>query len=489
MTPSSARGRSGRGIGLGAFARNSVWYAMPPVVAAVVGFALLPVKARYLSTSDFGLVATATALTSVLVILVSAGLSAAVGRFYFDFPEHGSAWRRFLGSAVLLSLALAVAAALLLVALGPRLQVLLPAGFRFVPYGLLVTGTVFFTPTFQIAQSLRVAERLARPYSLAATATSVIAAALTSLLLVAGLGAEGALLAQLATAGAFFALSMWWLLRQSRLAWQWSAARQALAYGLPFIPHGLSAWITSLSDRLILGKMATLSDVGVYSMGYTIASVVGMAAMAVNLAYSPVFMLRAKEDPQGSLPLFAELNTTLFAIVVAFAGIVSVYAQELVSTLATAGYKGAAAVIPVVALGMVFQGLYYIASNPIVFAKRAVKYLPLTTAAAAAVNVGLNLWLIPLLGYMGSAWATVGGFAVLFLAARYLANRYYRVPIDYLALGTITLAAVPMIACTILGSTGLLTGMFGLGVKTAAVAAFCAFVMPTRVSRLRREMG
>jgi O-antigen/teichoic acid export membrane protein len=459
------------------------------LVAAVLGFALLPIKARYLSTSEFGIVATGTALVTVIVIFANGGLTAAVSRFYFDYPDHGRDWRRFLGTAILLNIAITGLVVAVLAALAPVLEPLLPSGFSLLPYGALVLGIVLLTPTFQVVQGLRAAERRAVSQSLSATGIATLAAGLTALLIILGLGAAGALTGQLIAAAVFFAASLWALLRRSGIHWRWGAAQQALAYSLPFVPHTLTAWITSLSDRLILGKMASLSEVGVYTMGYTIASVVGMAAQAVNLSNSPVFMSKARQDPDASIPLFVELNTTMFGVVVIFGVLVSAFASELVSLLATTQYSGAVSVIPVVAIGMVFQGLYFTASNPIVFTKSAVKYLPLTSAAGAIVNVTLNLLLIPRLGFMGSAWATVAGYGVWFIAARYLANRCIHVPFAYRAMLAIGLSAVPLIAISLAEHAGAIDGGVALVAKAVAAVGFCAYVVLTRLSGLRRVMG
>jgi len=53
------------------------------------------------------------------------------------------------------------------------------------------------------------------------------------------------------------------------------------------------------------------------------------------------------------------------------------------------------------------------------------------TAAAAALNIGLNLWLIPHYGILASAWATVAGYALMALMGASISRKLYPLPIQW----------------------------------------------------------
>ena len=57
-------------------------------------------------------------------------------------------------------------------------------------------------------------------------------------------------------------------------------------------------------------------------------------------------------------------------------------------------------------------------------------------------NIGLNFLLIPVLGMMGAAWATVGSFAFGMVGAWLLAQRFYPVEYEYSRLVKIVLAGL-----------------------------------------------
>ena len=55
------------------------------------------------------------------------------------------------------------------------------------------------------------------------------------------------------------------------------------------IPALLCAWILNLSDRIFIERYFTLTDVGIYSLGYKIGGLVLILSNAFNKAYEPLF--------------------------------------------------------------------------------------------------------------------------------------------------------------------------------------------------------
>ena len=55
--------------------------------------------------------------------------------------------------------------------------------------------------------------------------------------------------------------------------------------------------------------------------------------------------------------------------------------------------------------------------------------------SAGAVNIGLNLWLIPRYGAIAAAWSTLGAYAMLLLLTWWSAERVHPFPYEYRRLG------------------------------------------------------
>ena len=68
-------------------ARHSAIYGLGGILSRVLAVLLLPLYTSYLGTAGFGKIEQVTALTTVLVIVLSAGISSAFFRFYFDTKD------------------------------------------------------------------------------------------------------------------------------------------------------------------------------------------------------------------------------------------------------------------------------------------------------------------------------------------------------------------------------------------------------------------
>ena len=133
-------------------------------------------------------------------------------------------------------------------------------------------------------------------------------------------------------------------------------------------------------------------------------------------------------------------------------------------------YHAAAPVVPVIVLAFLFQGFFLLSSIGITITKEA-RYYPMITAFAAALNIGLNFALIPGFGIMGSAWATVAGYALMAFAGAVISNRLYPIPIRWgRILGALAAAFAFFVLGTLLGPN--LSGALGRGGLGIAFALF-----------------
>src|SRR5581483_10477517 len=90
---------------------------------------------------------------------------------------------------------------------------------------------------------------------------------------------------------------------------------------------------------------------------------------------------------------------------------VSLFVKPLLGLLVAADYAPAAQLIPVICLAFVFFSLHTHFSVPAMLAKRSESLIPVFTAAAV-VNIGLVLILVPRFGLPAAAWASVAGYMV-----------------------------------------------------------------------------
>jgi O-antigen/teichoic acid export membrane protein len=138
-------------------------------------------------------------------------------------------------------------------------------------------------------------------------------------------------------------------------------------------------------------------------------------------------------------------------------------------------FRAAAPVIPVVALAYLLHGVFLLTSIGIGIEKRA-RYYPLVTGAAAAANVAANFALIPRLGMMGAAWATVLSYAVMAFVGFVISRRLFPIPYE-----TGRWLAAAAIAAALYGFSFFAPAAFAprLAVELALVAAYPLILLAT----------
>ncbi len=188
--------------------------------------------------------------------------------------------------------------------------------------------------------------------------------------------------------------------------------RFALGFNLPLIPHYLSSIILGESDRVMISNLVGSAEAGIYSFVYTISLAVGLVTSSINSAIIPVvYDCLGKKDTKK---VRGFVNYLLLAVGILILALVLV-APEVVRLFATEDYYDAIPLIPVIALSTYFTFLYCQFGN-VEFFFGANKFIAVASVLAAAANVALNAWLIPVFGYFAAAYTTLVCYMLYSLA-------------------------------------------------------------------------
>ena len=480
----------GRGVGpdllgpaslvtLRSLARASALYTIGSFIPRLGSFILLPIYVRFLTTEQYGAVALTTSLSGLLAILYRLGLDGALMRLHFD--EQQDRRRALYSTLTGLSIIAAFAGSVLTGAvLGPFFSQLF-SGLPFFPYGVLgiaiaAAGAVSFAPAIYYRATGQAGRFLA--YSLVAFVVGSVASVI---LVLTGAGAPGMLLGQLAGALVGVALTIYLVGRIVGARFDGSFVRPALEFGVPLTPHAISAWVLGLADRWLIGLLiglptaAALAQLGAYSLGYQLGYVITVVVSSFQAAWAPWFfgIGERREAPA----VFSHMTTLAMAGLFALGVAASALAPQVITVIARPEYASAAGVLPVVAMASVLYGLYTMLSTVVFYAK-ATRRLALITVSAAALNVFLNIVLIPRVGILGAAWATFGGYAFFALATWRYASSVYPVRLDLPRLGLLSAGSVvALVAAALTDFTGVPLEEAGLRLGVAvAYAAFAVWV-------------
>jgi O-antigen/teichoic acid export membrane protein len=252
-------------------------------------------------------------------------------------------------------------------------------------------------------------------------------------------GALGSLQAGVITAILLYLSYLILMLKEIIFTFRWEFVFRGLLFGLPLLPHDLGGWILNLSDRILMQRLASKEELGLYALGCNLSLALGLVTLAINNAWAP-FFLSVAEKKEGP-PIISKLMTYYLFFICFIALGMSVFSKEITYIMAASDYREAHKVIPLIVLSYIFQGMYFMATNCL-FLKEKTKYLPFITFSAAATNFVLNLLWIPRYGMMGAAGATVIAFVLYFLITFFVSKRFYVLSYEKERVTKIFLAAI-----------------------------------------------
>jgi O-antigen/teichoic acid export membrane protein len=461
---------------------HSVVYGSADVFATALNVLLLPLFTAWLSAADYGTLALLILFGTLAKIVVRLGLDAGFFRVHYDLDSAGER-RRLAGTALIASAGMAALfVGAVAVLSGPLTRALLGEGSAPARWVLLVAGDVGLGALLFVPLSLLRIEDRPRLFSALAVFRHALNAGLKVLFLSRGMGVEGVLWGDLLSTGALVLATLPLLRGRAAPALSRPLLAEMLGFGLPKVPHGLMVQAQNMADRKVLDLYVTRAEVGVYHVGYTLGGAVKFALSAFEPAWGPFVYSRLKQE--GAPQTLARVATYAFAAFVLAGLVVSVFARELLTLLTprNPALRAGAPVIPVVVLAYLLHGVFLLTSVGIGIAKAARRY-PLVTAVAAAVNLLANFALIPRMGMMGAAWATVLSYGCMALLGYVLSRGLYPIPFEGGRLLVVAAAGGASYALSLLAPA---EPWPGLAAKLGAVAAFplllgvAGFRMPKR---------
>lgn len=396
-------------------------YLAGDIFPRALSLILLPVYARFLTPSDYGITNAMSTFGSILTLVCGLGFGAAVMRTYFD-QKNPARLQEHISSAWLANQVWALAVTAILLVAAPFVG---PAIYKSIPYSpyfyITILTTLFANVGLVPLSLLKVEERPGLFVSIGVFRT-LLGACLTLLLVVVlRRGALGTLVANLAAAAilatVYTVIMRKWLTRRFVAGDVWAVAR----IGLPLVPHTLVGWILTLGDRILIERYVGLASLGIYSMGYQFGQLLEYAVDAGARAIPPIFFRLAERGQRRQLE---EMTLLGIALVLLTGTGLTLFLPEIIQLLVGDRYAGAAGISVWIIAAGVLKGMYVLATTWVFFKKQTV-LLPLYSGLAAAVNLALNLVLIPRFGIHGAAGATVASYALLFITVYRFSQRLF----------------------------------------------------------------
>lgn len=427
---------------------SSGLYALGELARRGLAFFLLPLYTHYLDPSEYGVLELLNALSGILFACLLLGLPSALTKCYHRDCETESDRTSILATTLALEIpVLLVVGSLVFVLAEPVGRLVIGEAGRGPLIRLVVATAVVLSIMAVILASFRARERATAFVWLNLT-QFVPAMALNVLFVVRfEMGVVGVLWGNLISSLLALACGVWMASRDAEPRFNRRLVKPLLGFGTLLVPVVLATWAIDMSDRYVLRLFSGLEEIAVYGVGYKIAMVLQMAVVwPFQLAWPAVsFSISRRADHKAS---YARVLTYLVAVLIfGWLGL-SLVSRSALTALVGGAYGEAYRMVAPVALGYVFNGVHFCLSPGIHLAGKT-RYLSLISGAAAGLNLGLNLAVVPRFGALGAAWTTAVTFCFIAGATAVVSQRAHPVRYELGRLARIVVAGAAVYAVAV----------------------------------------
>ncbi len=228
--------------------------------------------------------------------------------------------------------------------------------------------------------------------------------------------------------------------------------KKMLRYSLPIMIGSLAFVTNENLDKLLLGEMLGNAQMGAYAACYKLGVFMTLYIMAFRLGAEPFFFNTAhKENAQETyskiLTWFSIVGAFFMLIVVVF---IDLFAHIL---LGKPEYFTALQIVPIILLANLFLGIY---NNLSIWYKLTDKtrYGMYFSIFGAVVTIAFNIIMIPKIGFMASAWATLLAYGTMMIISYLIGKKYYPVPYQLKKIGVYIFISITLCGISFLSFRG-----------------------------------
>lgn len=202
-----------------------------------------------------------------------------------------------------------------------------------------------------------------------------------------------------------------------------------ISFGLGLLPHSIGGLILVLINRFIIAKIIGLEAAGIYSLASQMALVIGFITLSFNNAYVPWLFNKISTSFESKSEKIRIVRLTyLYFFVLLLFTLLYVFISPFVFKLFIDNkYNEVYKLLPIIAIGFWFQGLYFMVVNYIIYLKKTV-YQSIITIFTGLISIPVTYYLTINFGIEGTCIAFSIGYFILFVLSWLLSNRLYQMP-------------------------------------------------------------
>jgi len=417
--------------------KNSFIYLLPIIAGSILPFVALAIFTRILTREDYGVLALAQVYAVFVSGLANFGMTAAYDRNYFQYRSNPLETAKLLYSILLfVTLNFLFLACLTFVFRGPLSKLIIGSAehgdiFFWAFCAQFFTGVSYYYLAYfknsETAKDFAV-------YTIVLSITNLI----ISVFLVAYLriGVIGLVYGQLCSGAIIFSVLSYKFITTLKPSFSQSIFIESLKISYPLTPRIFLGVISTQFDKYMIGLLATVGGVGIYSIGQRVSNSIFIFMTAIQNVFSPQVYKKMFDMKERGGETIGKYLTPFAYVCISVALLASLFSEEIISILTPPSYHGA---IDIVIILSMFYGLLIFGTlngNQLIFTKKT-HITSLLTMVSIGLNVGFNIPFIMKWGTIGAAWGTLVSGLISGGISFAVSQHYYEIKWEYKKMGAI----------------------------------------------------
>lgn len=264
--------------------------------------------------------------------------------------------------------------------------------------------------------------------------------------------------------------------RQFRYCLDRPLMKRMMRYSFPILILGIAGILNQVADKIIFpfvypDKVEASVQLGIYGATSKIAMIMAMFTQAFRFAYEPFVFGKSKE--KDNKQVYAQAMK-FFIIFTLLAFLAVMFYLDILRYVIGRDYWEGLRVVPIVMIAEMFMGVYFNLSFWYKLTNET-KWGAYFSLVACSIVILMNIFLIPIYGYMACAWAGFTGYAVAMLLSYVVGQKKYPIAYDLRGIGLyVGLAALLYVIGEWVPIGNLVLRM---AFRTALLLLFVAYIM------------
>ena len=220
--------------------------------------------------------------------------------------------------------------------------------------------------------------------------------------------------------GVFFSFYYFYVLRPYiKFSFKLKALKYMLSFSLPLIPYAVCSVGLVQVDRVLINKYCGPTDVGLFSVAYSIGALLTLVLSALSIAWTPAYFKHMNDKNYAQIDNDIVLIMKILMVCALF---LILFGKEIGMLLAKSNFQSALFIVPIIVIGLIIHSYTTFYLWNVQYAKKNIYMTPIVVVAGA-VSISLNIIFIPKYGYVAAPFISCISYLTMFLMAIFVSKK------------------------------------------------------------------